>query len=94
MLSRSNLPTQTFSSVADAIDAAVKIKTACTAAERKELVMFVTESTASRASRSSMESTPKGILSATDTQIDKAYVERRALGPRSLPPSRRYSWRG
>lgn len=61
MLSRSNLPTQTFSSVDDAIDAAVKIKAACTKEERKELAMFIMDD--------------EGGMSATNTEIAKAYCD-------------------
>ncbi len=62
MLSRSNLPTQTFSSVDDAVDAAVKIKEACTKVERKELAMFVMDD--------------EGGMSVTDTEIAQAYRDR------------------
>ena len=65
MLSRSNLPTQTFSSLDDAVDAAVRIMAACTKEERKELAMFVMDD--------------DGGMSATDTEIAKAYRDRHPL---------------
>lgn len=59
MIGRSNLPTQKFSSVATAVEAAVNIKAACTDEERNELLMYVSDD--------------DGNMKVNNTEIDRAY---------------------
>ena len=61
MLGRPNLPTQDFSSVGMAIEAAVNIKATCTDEERKGLLMSVSDA--------------DGNLLVKNAEIESAYTE-------------------
>jgi len=63
MPSRSDLPTQSFLTVDGALDAAVKLKAACTEDECKKLVMRITDD--------------EGRVMVANTEINEAYRHRR-----------------